>query len=55
MQDFYDTTQYECIEEHKCPKCGEQRMDWLLLDDDDRITCQTCGEQYKLEVTKWYS
>lgn len=30
-----------------CPNCGEQRMDWLVWDDDcEAVTCQTCGTVY---------
>ena len=32
-----------------CPCCGEQRMDKLEWNDDDSITCLTCGVTYDLE------
>lgn len=31
-----------------CPRCGEQRMDMLMLDDDDIVTCASCGEVYDI-------
>ena len=31
----------------ECPKCGEERMDYLEWDDDGtQVTCSTCGHVY---------
>ena len=31
----------------ECPNCGEERMDWLVWDDDgELVTCETCGHSY---------
>lgn len=32
----------------ECPKCGENRVDYLA-NDDGFITCATCGHKYDLE------
>ena len=30
-----------------CPNCGEQRIDWLAIDEDgETVTCSTCGRHY---------
>jgi hypothetical protein len=31
-----------------CPGCGERRMDELANNDDDTVTCATCGRRYTL-------
>lgn len=31
-----------------CPMCGERRPDFLLIGDDDFVTCQSCGHGYTL-------
>jgi uncharacterized protein (DUF983 family) len=31
-----------------CPKCGEERMDYLEINDDDEVLCATCGNKYSL-------
>jgi hypothetical protein len=30
-----------------CTKCGEERMDYLEIDDDD-VTCLKCGHKYQI-------
>ena len=35
-------------EEWRCPSCGERRMDWLPIQDDESVRCGTCGLQYRL-------
>ncbi len=35
-------------EEWSCPRCGERRMDWLEVQEDDSIECATCGQRYEL-------
>ena len=30
-----------------CPKCGENRVDWLRTDGDD-VECDSCGCRYSL-------
>lgn len=31
----------------ECPECGENRVDWLVWDDDcEIVTCTTCGAEY---------
>ena len=32
----------------ECPHCGEARMDYLALDEDEWVTCQTCLTEYPL-------
>jgi hypothetical protein len=32
----------------KCPHCGEARMDFLALDEDDWVTWQTCLAEYPI-------
>lgn len=35
-----------------CPKCSEQRMDYLTLDDDAALVrCETCFSTYTLDGT----
>lgn len=34
-----------------CPKCGERRVDWLFIDDDEGVEmgqCDTCGYCYEV-------
>lgn len=32
-----------------CPNCGEQRIDWLAINEDgETVTCNTCGRRYSL-------
>ena len=31
-----------------CPRCHERRCDELILNDDDTVTCQSCGHVYGL-------
>lgn len=34
--------------EDACPRCGEQRMDYLVwIEDSDMVVCQTCGFVYE--------
>ena len=35
-------------EDKGCPECHEDRIDFLSIDDDDRVTCQSCGLAYDL-------
>lgn len=36
---------------NSCPKCSENRKDFLILDDDvERLTCSTCGTNYPWTV-----
>ena len=30
------------------PKCGERNIDNLALEDDEVVTCQTCGTEYDI-------
>jgi hypothetical protein len=30
----------------ECPHCGENRIDYLVLDEEDWVTCETCGTEY---------
>jgi hypothetical protein len=32
----------------QCPRCHERRPDFFLLDDDEGVTCQSCGHVYTL-------
>ena len=35
----------------ECPCCGEDRMDYLVWDDDgETVRCATCGVTYAPEV-----
>ena len=39
----------EVPEELGCPDCGERRVDYLEIDEDDEIvTCSTCGRVYRV-------
>ena len=41
---------------NECPYCGEDEMDRLVWDDQDWVTCTTCGTIYdpeRNEVSKW--
>ncbi len=29
-----------------CPECGEARVDYLVWQNDDTVTCTTCGHEY---------
>ena len=31
-----------------CPSCHERRPDFLIIGDDDYVTCQSCGRVYGL-------
>jgi hypothetical protein len=31
-----------------CPNCNEDRIDWLLIEDDDVVDCATCGQGYEI-------
>ena len=50
----YATLQAELRDEdlvrpgHGCPSCGERRMDWLGVQDDESVKCGTCDLQYML-------
>ena len=43
-----DTAIDICPTSCACPKCGERDIDNLALDDDEVVTCQTCGEIYDI-------
>ena len=32
----------------QCPHCGEARIDYLALDEDDWVTCQTCFMEFPI-------
>jgi len=32
----------------ECPKCGENRMDFLSIDEGE-VACATCGNIYEVE------
>ena len=48
-----------------CPGCHERRPDFLLIGDDERVTCQSCGAVYgdpvqdcdddALPLVDWYT
>jgi phage FluMu protein Com len=42
-----DTVRREWV----CPKCGENRMDWLAWRDDETVQCGTCGMKYQPGAT----
>jgi transcription elongation factor Elf1 len=52
MENYGD---YELVEDgFACPKCGENRMDFLTCDPDDDgdsdcIRCDSCGTTYWLD------
>lgn len=33
---------------HACPGCNERRLDLLVWQDDDSLTCGTCGMNFTL-------
>jgi LSD1 subclass zinc finger protein len=54
---IYDNTKYAGDEDvvmdgHECPKCGECRIDYLVIDGDEHIRCATCGTVYALETAE---
>jgi len=39
----------ETTDAHPCPKCGENRIDWLIWDEegyDSQLECASCGTVY---------
>lgn len=32
--------------EWRCPRCGEDEIDWLVWIDDERVRCDHCGTLY---------
>jgi len=36
----------EVEEKQACPKCGNDNMDTLEIDDSDCVTCLECGDVY---------
>ena len=36
------------LEGFGCPRCGERREDWLLVQEDESVKCGTCGLVYRL-------
>jgi len=43
-----EQVEFEMVDEKfACPNCGEQKMDWLIWDEDaDTVKCQSCGTVY---------
>ena len=40
--------------EAACPRCGERRVDQLILHEDDSVDCLSCGNRYSLpKDLKW--
>jgi transcription elongation factor Elf1 len=35
-------------DEFKCPVCGENNVDKLELDEEDYVTCLSCGKVYDI-------
>ena len=35
-----------------CPRCGERRQDWLIVQEDESVRCGTCGLVYRLPGDK---
>ena len=33
-----------------CPRCGERRVDELILHEDDTVDCLSCDNHYPLPV-----
>ena len=41
--------EHETTDSHPCPNCGENRIDWLVWDEDGfdtELECSTCGTVY---------
>lgn len=38
--------------EAACPRCGERRVDELILHEDDSVDCSSCGNHYSLSLEK---
>jgi len=36
------TVPKDCV----CPHCDENRMDWLVWNEDEYVVCQSCGHAY---------
>jgi transcription elongation factor Elf1 len=38
------------ISEFECPKCGNNEMDELIIDDNDTVHCTQCETKYRLII-----
>jgi len=46
----YELLEAELVDEtYACPACGERQMDELVWDNNEAVTCQTCGKVYRLD------
>lgn len=45
------TTDSDRVPQAWACQCGEDRMDALILGDDDTVRCETCGATYTLQAT----
>ena len=34
------------LPEDACPDCGEDRIDYLIWNENGKVVCQRCGEVY---------
>jgi hypothetical protein len=32
----------------ECPHCGERRIDYLVLDEDEWVMCESCSTEYPI-------
>ena len=44
------TNQERVSADEQCPNCHENRMDYLVWQDDETIKCASCGCEYELET-----
>lgn len=43
------TTEEDLVPEGcECPHCGETRIDYLVLDEEDWVVCETCCTEYPI-------
>jgi len=43
---YADPTEDTVRPDRACPTCRENRMDWLVWNEDEMVACQTCGCHY---------
>ncbi len=47
IQAFEPDDSYDIVDpENRCPKCDENRIDWLAWVDEDTVECTTCATRY---------
>jgi transcription elongation factor Elf1 len=47
-----DSEEETVPKEAACPRCGERRVDELILHEDDTVDCLSCDNHYALPATE---